>query len=333
MAPHPIAARRAQRLRRRAGARARRAAPATSRRSGSIRSARARARAIRSRRSSQRARAAAFASRIAIGRSSTARQARAPATKASIAWLGAFGYADLEDLVDAANEAGEPALLVALDGVEDPRNLGAILRSAYLLGAHGVIIPEHRAAQVTAVVAKARPARASWCRSRRSATSCARSSSCASSACGASPCTPRTTPSRSSEIDGTMPLVLVLGAEGTRRAAAGREELRLPRADPDAAQRRSARSTCRSLRRSRSTRCVASEVEEARSELRVVGSPRCDARRDVRTGTRARAARRGSVLGGQVGDCGIRWPSRCWTIRARARRHAAASMAAPVSRR
>jgi 23S rRNA (guanosine2251-2'-O)-methyltransferase len=48
-----------------------------------------------------------------------------------------------------------PALLVALDGVEDPRNLGAILRSAYLLGADGVIIPEHRAAQVTALVAKA----------------------------------------------------------------------------------------------------------------------------------------------------------------------------------
>ena len=48
-----------------------------------------------------------------------------------------------------------PALVVALDGVEDPRNLGAILRSAYLLGADGVIIPEHRAAQVTPLVAKA----------------------------------------------------------------------------------------------------------------------------------------------------------------------------------
>jgi 23S rRNA (guanosine2251-2'-O)-methyltransferase len=68
-----------------------------------------------------------------------------------IAWLGEFVYADLEDLVPES----EPALLLALDGVEDPRNLGAILRSAYLLGAHGVIIPDHRAAQVTAVVAKA----------------------------------------------------------------------------------------------------------------------------------------------------------------------------------
>src|SRR5580692_232050 len=70
-----------------------------------------------------------------------------------VAWLGAFGYAELDDVLAAV--ADQPALLVALDGVEDPRNLGAILRSAYLLGAHGVLIPEHRAAQVTAVVAKA----------------------------------------------------------------------------------------------------------------------------------------------------------------------------------
>ena len=68
-----------------------------------------------------------------------------------VAWLGAFAYADL----DAMLGTDEPALVVALDGVEDPRNLGAILRSAYLLGAGGVIIPAHRAAQVTAVVAKA----------------------------------------------------------------------------------------------------------------------------------------------------------------------------------
>lgn len=59
-------------------------------------------------------------------------------------------YRDLEDLIPAEGLA----LLLALDGVEDPRNLGAILRSAYLLGAHGVIIPEHRAAEVTAVAAK-----------------------------------------------------------------------------------------------------------------------------------------------------------------------------------
>ena len=68
-----------------------------------------------------------------------------------IAWLGPFQYAQLEDLVAAPG----PALLVALDGVEDPRNLGAILRSTYLLGAGGVIIPEHRAAAVTSLTSKA----------------------------------------------------------------------------------------------------------------------------------------------------------------------------------
>ncbi|MEJ7599654.1 MAG: 23S rRNA (guanosine(2251)-2'-O)-methyltransferase RlmB [Kofleriaceae bacterium] len=67
-----------------------------------------------------------------------------------VAWLGPFQYAELETLV-----ATERPLIVALDGIEDPRNLGAILRSAYLLGAHGVIIPGHRAAQVTPLVAKA----------------------------------------------------------------------------------------------------------------------------------------------------------------------------------
>ncbi|HSN29138.1 MAG TPA: 23S rRNA (guanosine(2251)-2'-O)-methyltransferase RlmB, partial [Kofleriaceae bacterium] len=66
-------------------------------------------------------------------------------------------YVELDALLEGTARADgthEPALIVALDGVEDPRNLGAILRSAYLLGASGVIIPEHRAAQVTAVAAK-----------------------------------------------------------------------------------------------------------------------------------------------------------------------------------
>ena len=71
-----------------------------------------------------------------------------------IAWLGPFQYAELDTLV-APGAGGERPLIVALDGVEDPRNLGAILRSAYLLGANGVVIPGHRAAQVTPLVAKA----------------------------------------------------------------------------------------------------------------------------------------------------------------------------------
>jgi 23S rRNA (guanosine2251-2'-O)-methyltransferase len=61
-----------------------------------------------------------------------------------------YAYADDEDLLDIAAAAGEAPLIVALDGVTDPRNLGAVLRSAGAFGAHGVLVPERRAAGVTA---------------------------------------------------------------------------------------------------------------------------------------------------------------------------------------
>lgn len=61
-----------------------------------------------------------------------------------------YDYKDAEDLLDAAAEAGEPPLIVALDSITDPRNLGAVLRSAGAFGAHGVLVPERRAAGVTA---------------------------------------------------------------------------------------------------------------------------------------------------------------------------------------
>lgn len=62
----------------------------------------------------------------------------------------AYEYAHPDDLLDAAAAAGEPALIVALDSVTDPRNLGAVIRSAAGFGAHGVLIPERRAAGMTA---------------------------------------------------------------------------------------------------------------------------------------------------------------------------------------
>ncbi len=64
--------------------------------------------------------------------------------------LNAYEYADPATFAQAAAELGEPALIVMLDGVTDPRNLGAVIRSAAGFGAHGVVIPERRAAHITA---------------------------------------------------------------------------------------------------------------------------------------------------------------------------------------
>ena len=72
-----------------------------------------------------------------------------------IAFAAAYEYASVEDmLADAAKKEEEP-FLILLDSVEDPHNLGAIIRTANLAGAHGVIIPKRHAAGLTAVVAKA----------------------------------------------------------------------------------------------------------------------------------------------------------------------------------
>jgi 23S rRNA (guanosine2251-2'-O)-methyltransferase len=68
--------------------------------------------------------------------------------------IPAFEYAQPTDLLDAAAERGEPPLIVALDAVTDPRNLGAVVRSASGFGAHGVVIPERRAARMTAAAWK-----------------------------------------------------------------------------------------------------------------------------------------------------------------------------------
>ncbi len=62
-----------------------------------------------------------------------------------------FTYAHPDDLLRAARDSGDPPLLVALDGVTDPRNLGAVIRSAAAFGAHGVLLPGRRSAGITAV--------------------------------------------------------------------------------------------------------------------------------------------------------------------------------------
>ena len=71
-----------------------------------------------------------------------------------IAVAAAYEYAEVEDMLKLAEEKGEPPFLFILDNIEDPHNLGAIIRTANLAGAHGVIIPKRRAVGLTATVAK-----------------------------------------------------------------------------------------------------------------------------------------------------------------------------------
>ena len=71
-----------------------------------------------------------------------------------VAQAAAYEYAQVEDMLEAARAKGEDPFLFLLDGIEDPHNLGAIIRTANLAGAHGVIIPKNRAAGLTAVVAR-----------------------------------------------------------------------------------------------------------------------------------------------------------------------------------
>lgn len=71
-----------------------------------------------------------------------------------IAMAAAYSYSTVEDILAIAREKNEEPFIFFLDGIEDPHNLGAIIRTANLAGAHGVIIPKHRAVGLTGVVAK-----------------------------------------------------------------------------------------------------------------------------------------------------------------------------------
>ncbi len=71
------------------------------------------------------------------------------------AYIAAYEYATVDEILKKAEEKGELPFVVILDDIEDPHNLGAIIRTANLAGAHGVIIPKHRAAGLTAAAVKA----------------------------------------------------------------------------------------------------------------------------------------------------------------------------------
>jgi 23S rRNA (guanosine2251-2'-O)-methyltransferase len=111
-------------------------------------------------------RGAAFAELERLARSVGAKVRSAPRPKLDrlagtdrhqgvVAVVAEFRYADIDGVLARASESGRPPLVVVLDGVEDPHNLGAIIRSAHALGAHGVVIPRDRAVGVTAAAAKA----------------------------------------------------------------------------------------------------------------------------------------------------------------------------------
>ena len=72
-----------------------------------------------------------------------------------IAYIAAYEYGSVEDILKKAEDKGEQPFVIILDDIEDPHNLGAIVRTANLAGAHGVIIPKHRASGLTATVVKA----------------------------------------------------------------------------------------------------------------------------------------------------------------------------------
>jgi 23S rRNA (guanosine2251-2'-O)-methyltransferase len=73
----------------------------------------------------------------------------------AVAIVGEYNYAQLDELVHVAKRAGQPPLILVLDSVQDPGNLGALVRTAHVAGAHGIVIPKDRAVGVTPTVVKA----------------------------------------------------------------------------------------------------------------------------------------------------------------------------------
>ena len=84
-----------------------------------------------------------------------------------VARVAGAGYADLEEILAIPADRGEPAFLLALDQVQDPRNLGAILRSAEATGAHGVIVTKHHSVGLTSAAAKSAVGAVEWVRVAR----------------------------------------------------------------------------------------------------------------------------------------------------------------------
>ena len=81
-----------------------------------------------------------------------------------VAQVPGVEYCEISDMLDAAKAKGERPFLILLDGIEDPHNLGSIIRSAVCAGAHGVILPKRRAVSVTAAACKASAGAVEYCK-------------------------------------------------------------------------------------------------------------------------------------------------------------------------
>lgn len=127
--------------------------------------------------------------------------------------LADYGYVELPDLVEAAAASGRPAFLLVLDGVTDPQNLGALVRSAHALGAHGVVLPKDRAAAVTPSAAKAAAGALEHCRLAR-VTNLSRALEELKQAGIWTVALAADGDRRLAEVDLTSPIALVLGSEG-----------------------------------------------------------------------------------------------------------------------
>jgi len=83
-----------------------------------------------------------------------AKMAQTPNYQGVIAFVPPFDYCEVEDILEVAQERKEPPFILILDGIEDPHNLGSIIRTAETAGVHGIIIPKRRAASVNSTVSK-----------------------------------------------------------------------------------------------------------------------------------------------------------------------------------
>jgi 23S rRNA (guanosine2251-2'-O)-methyltransferase len=131
-----------------------------------------------------------------------------------VAVVADFRYAALDELLGAARDAKAAPLLVLLDGIEDPQNLGAIIRSAHALGAHGVVIPRDRAAAVTPAAAKASAGAVEHCPVAR-VTNLVQALETLKVAGVWTVATAADGPDALDAVDLTVPTALVLGSEGS----------------------------------------------------------------------------------------------------------------------